>query len=53
VRSQPAVVRERVDRLMTRFEVSHPEFYNEYKAARRIVKPSVTPEETTEEKKAA
>lgn len=45
------LLRERVDRLMTRFKVSHPDFYAEYKAARRIVKPGVTPEK--EEKKAA
>jgi hypothetical protein len=53
LRQISTLLRERVDRLMTRFEVSHPEFYNEYKAARRIVQPGVTPEETAEEKKAA
>lgn len=48
-----ALLRERVDRLMTRFKVSHPEFYNEYKAARRVVQPGATPKEKSEEKKAA
>lgn len=51
LRQISTLLRERVDRLMTRFKVSHPEFYNEYKSARRIVKPAVTPEK--EEKKAA
>lgn len=40
-----ALLRERVDRLMTRFKTSHPDFYAEYKAARRIVNPATKPEE--------
>lgn len=48
------LLRQRIDRLMTRFSVSHPDFYNEYKAARRIVQPATNPaEKKKDEKKAA